>query len=136
MTSTTLPQWHNAIRTVIYDDLATPQGVEVAWDNVDVSQPDDAWWVALEIFDGPVRTVEVGTTLRRRVSGTFRLGVYAPLNTGTRASLRMVDELASVLRSARGSGVRYGVPTARTIGRSGKHWLVIADVPFTSDEIA
>jgi hypothetical protein len=133
---TTLTGWHNSIRTMVYDDVATPEGLTLALDNVNTAQPDDEIWLALEILDGPVRSVELAGQLRRRCDGRFRLAVYAPLNTGTRDALRVADLLASVTRTASGPGLRYGVPQARTVGRSGQHWLVVIDCQFQADEIA
>lgn len=128
--------WHAVIRTLVQDELATPEGVELAFDNVRATQPDDELWLALEILDGPVRSVELGSPIRRRVNGRFRVGIYAPMGSGVRDAMRMADTLASVVRAASQSGIRYGVPRARTLGRSGRHWLVVVDVPFSADELA
>lgn len=133
---TTLTSWHTSIRSMVYDDVATPEGLTVAFDNAEAVQDPDEIWLGLEIFDGPVRSVELAGQLRRRCDGRFRLSVYAPLNTGTRDALRIADLLASVTRTASGPGLRYGVPQARTVGRSGSHWLVAIDCPFQADEIA
>ena len=131
----TLSTWHDVIRARI-DDYATAQGLEVAWDNAPFTETDGEMFIACRIVDGPIRSVEVGPTLRRRCSGKAIVEFRAPIGTGTRDVLRAVDALALEFRAASDSGVRFGVPSARTVGRSGRHWLVIVDVPYRVDEIA
>lgn len=131
----TLSTWHDVIRARV-DDYATAQGLEVAWDNAPFTETDGEMFIACRIVDGPIRSVEVGPTLRRRCSGKAVVEFRAPIGTGTRDVLRAVDALALEFRAASDSGVRFGVPSARTVGRSGRHWLVIVDVPYRVDEIA
>lgn len=131
----TLSTWHDVIRSRL-DSFATAQGVTVAWDNAPFTETDGELFLACRIVDGPIRSVEVGPTLRRRCTGKAIVEFRAPIGTGTRDVLRMVDDLAFEFRAANDSGVRFGVPSARTVGRSGRHWLVIVDVPYRVDEIA
>lgn len=134
-TAQTLSTWHDVIRSRL-DSFATAQGVDVAWDNAPFTETDGEIWLACRIVDGPIRSVEVGPTLRRRCTGKAIVEFRAPIGTGTRDVLRMVDDLALEFRAASDSGVRFGVPSARTVGRSGRHWLVRVDVPYRVDEIA
>lgn len=131
----TLSTWHDVIRSRV-DAYATAQGLEVAWDNAPFTETDGEMFIACRIVDGPITSVEVGPTLRRRCSGKAIVEFRAPIGTGTRDVLRAVDALALEFRAASDSGVRFGVPSARTVGRSGRHWLVIVDVPYRVDEIA
>jgi hypothetical protein len=131
-----LPRWHAIIRQGIEDEIVIPRGITIGWDNAPVDQPESSMWISAQILDGPVRSVDRGTTLRRRCSGKFRVNVHAPLNSGTKDAWRLVDDLALSFRAASDVGVRYGVPTARTVGRSGRHWLIVVDIPYLVDEIA
>lgn len=131
-----LAEWHATIRSLLYYEFAVPLGAYISFENVEPSQPDGLLWMSADILDGPVQLVELGSPKRLRVSGRVRVSIHAPLGTGVRDSMRMVDALASAIRAASDFGVRFGVPSARTVGRSGRHWLVIVDVPYRVDEIA
>jgi hypothetical protein len=127
---------HDTIRDAFDDLVATPQGVTVAWDNAVPATPDDELWCSAAVLTGSATTASSGTTRIRRQVGIFKVKVCAPLSTGDRDAWRFVDVVCDQMRAASIGGVCFAVPSVHVLGRQGRWWQVVVDLPFRVDEVS
>lgn len=129
-----LLNWHNSIRSRV-DTVCNIESVQVAYDNAPFTPPANALWVRCIVLDRSTQQQKGGSSPKRREQGIVRLLVNAPLNTGTRDALTLVETLASSFRAVSVSKVRYGIPQLLALGRSGSYWVEQLDVPYTVEEV-
>lgn len=132
----TLGVAHDAIRSRLNDYVAVPESIPFVWDNFAHDPAGAALWCRASIVQGVSRIVGHGRSKRRRYVGVVKVAICRKLGRGMKQSWRTADAIASATHAASRMGVRFGIASARSLGRRGKNWFVVVDVPFTFDEIA
>lgn len=131
-------QAHDVLRSAFDDRIVQAQGLEARWDNSAVPPPDASPWVRVAVATNPSVRADSASRARstRRYSGSLRCVVHVPLGTGDRDAWRLADTLADAFRAASAYGVSFSQATARRLGRRGKWWTVLVEIPFRVDEKA
>lgn len=122
----------NAIRarfkTLVTDAVPVP----TAWDNAPNPTSGGVRWCRLAILPGTRRRIE--TPAGYRTSGVAVASVFVPLEGGDAPAYRVADAVYESFCAASDTGVVFGIPNVRTIGRIGDDawWQVNIDCPFTA----
>jgi hypothetical protein len=127
---------HDAIRAHIDEQWAVPNDLDVVWDNYAPDPPDALAWARVNVLTGQSAVTDHGRTRRRRYPGIVKVSIHLQLGRGDKTGWRLADALADATRAASPSGVRFGTASARRLGRRGRSWVIVVDVPFRVDELA
>tara|TARA_R110002096_G_C14661938_1_gene728448 strand:- start:42970 stop:43944 length:975 start_codon:yes stop_codon:yes gene_type:complete len=132
---------HNAVRTRFEAQVETPEGVIAIYDNSPVDPPENALSVRVAVRPGLSFRAENGGRdgcNRFRTPGVLMATILAPLETGDRDALRLVDVINTAFRAVTASGVTYQTPRVTNEGRDedGRWWQIVVTCPFYSDDIA
>jgi hypothetical protein len=130
--SITVETIHSVARARFNTLVASPLSLPVAWDNAPFDEPDDALWARVAVRLGsPFRP----TSDRYRQPGQLIASIYAPLEGGDQASWETADVVVAAFRAVTASGVKFLVPRATSVGRSGRWWQTNVACPFRADDV-
>ncbi len=125
--SGTVESAHNVIRTQFKELVADVLGIQVQYDNVALEPPDNEAWVRLTILDGDSTRSSYGTY---KTTGVVDISVFIPLGEGDQEAFSIADRIVNAFLPATVQGVQFRVPSASSIGRSGRFWQVSVTCPF------
>ena len=73
--------------------------VTIKFDNIDFTVPDNAAWVALEVWEGESTKASIGAgTQLRRTTGTAFVTIYVPKSTGSKTARGYADQVKGIFR--------------------------------------
>jgi len=118
----------DAIRARYADAVAAP----TAWDNAPNPSSGGVLWTRLTLLHGARRRVE--SPPRYRSGGVAVASIFVPSEVGDAPGYRVADAVYEAFVGALDSGVEFGMPNVRTIGRTegSPWWQVNVDCPFTA----
>lgn len=140
---------HNAIRSHFKNEVVNffeQDGVKAEYDNVNFVPPDDGKiWLALNIVPGESLQVSTGRPARFRRPGVAMISIFAPLNTGDKKSLVIVDRIFDKFKpgSLSSVGITCRTPTPVNVGNHHasrrppllKWHQTVVNCPFFADHI-
>ena len=128
---------HAVIRSRVRDEYADVHGVAVEYDNAPFTKPNRTLWARCQVFVDAANQADFGASTKRyRYRGMLRMSIFSPSNAGDRSALENADIIKDLFRAQTISGVTFGTPNARTIGRVEGEYQINVDVPFYADEVA
>ena len=132
ITQTTPEAAHNAIRGRFKREMTTTLGQTVIYDNDPTPSPAlGTPWVRARISFGGAGRSEIGSTGPLDGVGLVRAIIYSPVGQGVSAGLVLADQIVGKFRGAADSGVQFGVPSLRSIGRQSAWWRDDVRIPFS-----
>lgn len=127
---------HNTIRSRFKSTVADAQSVQVIYDNDPTAlSTSSATGVRLTIHTGRVVTIGQGTNAAMRVPGLATAQVFTRVGVGTDPALALADAIVLPFREVTDSGVAFGTPRLRFVGRGEQHWQTNVQIPFTFEEV-
>lgn len=134
---------YSAIRARFEAQVQLPLSLPTVYDNGPDTHPDDSLWArwTIQVPPGGTRQVQISVPVDR-TTGVAIAQVFQPVAQGDKAALDAGVAIANAFRRVTDNGVRFKVPTVRTVGRDGgaggaggKWWQVNVICPFECDEI-
>lgn len=106
--------------------------IPTAWDNAPNPTNGGVRWCRLTVLPGARRRIESPAAYRS--SGVAIASVFVPPVAGDAPGYRVADAIYEAFIGAQDTGVSFGIPNVRTIGRSpgDTWWQVNIDCPFTA----
>lgn len=125
-------QLGNAIRNRFASELPS---VPVQYANSPLPAAGSAPWVSLRIESADQRQTEFGSGNGYRAAGKVEALISSTLAQGWAAASLLAVEIAAVFRQVTASGVVFGTPSMRKIGKpeEGMSWQVLVEMPFRKD---
>jgi len=108
---------------------------DIAWENVDFTPADGEPWVRLTINEGEAFIGAIGGGKNTyRHPGTVIVQVFTPTNIGYGKARSIADDVASIFRGKRISGVRFlSAPYINRVGPDGDWYQLNVICPFEYD---
>lgn len=123
----------NSARTRFRDQVETPQGIAVVYDNGPDTHPDDILWAMWTVLPTTTNQVTVGLNATYRTIGIAVAQIFQPIEQGDQQALQLADIVADAFRAQQQDSLRFLVPSVSVIGRRGKWWQVNVSCPFQCD---
>ena len=125
----------DAIRSRFNTLIATPAGVPTIYDNDPTAPPATrSLYVRFSVLFGGSGLSALGSNGYRTVGAAYAM-ILAPLRTGDRDTLDLVDLIDVNFRAVSFAGVTFRVPTVRVVGESEGMWQTSVVCPFVYDEV-
>lgn len=124
----------SVIRTRFETLVEGPLSLPTVYDNAPDPHLDDAAWARLTINYGDSRLLEIGARPSYRTIGSAIAQLFYPVETGDGDALEAADVVSSAFRRVTVTGVKFLVPSVKSVGRTEKWWQVNVTCPFQCDE--
>jgi hypothetical protein len=122
----------NAIRARFEEYVTDAVPIPTAWDNAPNPTSGGVRWARLAVLSGQRRRIESPPSYRS--TGVAIASVFVPAESGDAPGYRVADAIYDAFIGAHDTGVEFGIPNVRTIGRATGEpwWQVNVDCPFTA----
>lgn len=116
---------------------AAKPGVPIAYENIEFTPPDNAYWVRLYILNGDANQISLGAAKSlHRFVGVIVVQVFGPANEGEAGVRDVADAVANIFRAVDfGSGITCRSPTYTRVGVQGAYFQGNVSAPFYRDEL-
>lgn len=133
----TQEQAFQVVRSRICRELEEDLDITVRYDNDPRLRPaaDDSWVEPIITFVAAER-LEMGPGGTSDGVGSVRAEIFTQAGIGDRAGLVIGDQIVSKFRDVADSGVQFGTPSFRHVGRRQSSWLDEVRIPFRITQAA
>ncbi len=141
MSSTTISEATNAIRSRFDTEVAQSLPITTVYDNQDEDTPENDEWVRFSVRWADAVQREFGEKKSFRSRGVAVAQVFVPLGKGDGRALEIADAIVVALRAVSVQEiVTFRTPQVQYVGRTsrsdgGEHWQVNVSCPFFSDTV-
>lgn len=116
--------------------VATPKSLQVQYDNLPFTRPENALYVRFQVRYASSQRVSVGApgANRFRVTGIWIASIFDLIDNGEKVSVELADFMAGAFITL-GSyqGVHFRAPEVFKVGRAGKYWQTNVTCEWYSD---
>jgi hypothetical protein len=125
----------NTIRSRFKTEVADVESISVQYDNSPKITLTEAIWARWKIRPGVSMQADFGSsTKRHRTFGLAIAQVFAPVNSGTKDLLSVIDTIVAAFKAVQDGTVVFRTPSVSNIGRTGKWWQMNVECPWQVDE--
>lgn len=112
--------------------LSAWDGIPIAYDNVDMTPPDDAPWCRTYVVDGDGFNAAIGEDCIRR-TGLVIVQVFTPTHIGSTQARQLADDISNLFINSRDGDIQYYVPYIVRVGYIDKIYQLNINIPFIQD---
>ena len=128
--SPTIDQAHATLRTQLQTQVGDVLSLPILFDNAPEVDTSDAW-LRCAIITGT--TVRTGSG-ESRTAGIVDVSIFTPLGEGDNQGVTIAEAVVQAFLPSTVQGVKFLLPSASSIGSSGRFWVNTVTCPFVINE--
>lgn len=127
----------NTIRSKFKTDIAEGLPLPTQYDNDPTEPEKKSIWCRFTVLPGDSKQASLGSPGANvfRTPGIAIAQLFGPVGNGDAVLLQKADDIIEHFCNQYSSGVHFGTPSIKSIGRSGAFWQVNVSCPFWVDQL-